>query len=67
MSIGGEFGWGLVFQSMGEGSTTTEYWDGSKVATTTSKIGKASAFGLDVDNNNSVFGPAASLRLNLHF
>ena len=67
MSIGGEFGWGLVLETIGEGSMTTESWDGSKVVNTETKTGKASAFGLDVDNSNSVFGPSATLRLNLHF
>lgn len=69
MSIGGEFGWGLGFQSTGEGSVTTEYWDvaSSSVKTLTTKTGKSSSFALDTDNNNSVFGPSASLRLNLYF
>jgi hypothetical protein len=67
ISIGGEFGWGIVLQTQGEGTSTVEYWDGTKAATTELKRGKSSAFGLDVDNNNSVFGPAATLRINLHF
>lgn len=69
MSIGGEFGWGLSFTSVGQGQVTTESWDFSNnsVKTTTTKTGKSSSFGLDTDNNNSVFGPAATLRLNLYF
>ncbi|GIV27310.1 MAG: hypothetical protein KatS3mg027_1124 [Bacteroidia bacterium] len=69
MSIGGEFGWGLSFSSTGEGQVTTEFWDGANnaVKTQTTKTGKSSSFALDTDNNNSVFGPAASLRLNLYF
>ncbi len=69
MSIGGEFGWGISFKSTGEGQVTTEYWDlvDNAVKTQTSKTGKSSSFALDTDNNNSVFGPAATLRLNLYF
>lgn len=69
MSIGGEFGWGLSFRSVGQGQTTTEFWDSTNgsVKTQTTKTGKSSSFALDTDNNNSVFGPAASLRLNLYF
>ncbi|MCX7727833.1 MAG: hypothetical protein N2203_00010 [Bacteroidia bacterium] len=69
ISIAGEFGWGLGFSSTGEGSTTTEYWDfaSNSVKTIQTKIGKSSRFALDTDNNNSIFGPAGSLRLNLYF
>jgi len=67
MSIGAEFGWGLAFNSTGEGETTTESWNGSAVESTTTKTGKSSSFGLDTDNMNSVFGPAGTIRLGLHF
>jgi hypothetical protein len=67
MSIGGEFGWGLAFSSTGEGETTTESWDGTAVVTTLTKTGKTSSFGFDTDNMNSVFGPAGTIRLGLHF
>ncbi len=69
ISIGGEFGWGISLNSTGEGQVTTEYWDGvsNSLKTTTTKTGKASTFALDTDNNNSVFGPAATLRLNFYF
>ncbi len=50
LSIGAEYGWGLGLTSWGEGETTTEYWNGTGVATVATKTGKASDFGLDVDN-----------------
>jgi hypothetical protein len=52
MSIGAEYGWGLGLSSTGEGEATVESWDlvANGVRSTTSKTGKASSFGLDVDN-----------------
>jgi hypothetical protein len=69
MSIGGEFGWGLGFTSVGEGQVTTESWDfaNNAVKSTTTKTGKQSSFAFDTDNVNSIFGPSGSLRLNLYF
>ncbi len=67
MSIGGEFGWGLAFMSTGAGSETWESTDGSAIGTITHEGTKSSSFGLDTDSNNSVFGPAGSLRLTFHF
>ncbi len=67
LSIGGEFGWGLGLTTVGQNSKTTESWDGSTVKKTEEKTGKSSSFNLDTDNNNSVFGPAGSLRMTFHF
>lgn len=67
MSIGGEFGWGLAFVSNGAGSEMWESTDGTQVATIEHTGTKTSSFGFDTDNNNSVFGPAGSLRLTFHF
>jgi len=67
MSIGAEFGWGLAFNRTGEGETTTDTWNGSAVESTTTNTGKSSSFGIDTDNMNSVFGPAGTIRLGLHF
>lgn len=67
ISLGAEFGWGLAFNFTGEGSTTTDTWNGSAVESTTTKTGKSSSFGLDTDNMNSVFGPAGTIRLGFHF
>lgn len=73
ISIGGEFGWGLVFGS--NGKTTIKYeTQGTPTGATdmtsgtvTSEVKNGSVFGIDTDNNNSVFGSAAILRLNLYF
>ena len=50
MSIGAEFGWGIGFESTGDGETTTETFDGSAVKSTTVKSGGSSNFNLGVDN-----------------
>ncbi|RME18459.1 MAG: hypothetical protein D6799_02870 [Bacteroidetes bacterium] len=73
MSIGGEFGWGLIFGS--NGKTTTKYeTQGTPTGSTdltsgtvTTEVKNGSVFRFDTDNLNSVFGPAATLRLNLYF
>jgi hypothetical protein len=67
MSIGGEFGWGLGFMTNGAPSITLESTDGTTVGTQTLEGTKSSLFGLDTDFNNSVFGPAGSLKLTFHF
>jgi len=67
MSIGGEFGWGLGFQSTGASTTELESTDGATVNVQVVEGTKSSSFGIDTDSNNSVFGPAGSLRLTFHF
>jgi hypothetical protein len=69
IAIGGEFGWGAVLRTMGEGRSKSEYWDfqTSTVKTTIVPTGGFTSFSLDSDNLNSVFGPAGTLRLTLHF
>ncbi len=67
IAIGGEFGWGLAFTTIGEGTTTSEYWSGSDIKSITTPYGGSSSFGFDSDNLNSVFGPAGTIRLTLHF
>jgi hypothetical protein len=73
LSIGGEFGWGLGLSMTGKSTTTYEsvgFANGAantSVGTTEVKGGKSSAFGLDTDNKNGVFGPSASLRMAFHF
>jgi hypothetical protein len=56
MSLSGEYAWGLMLTTAGEGETTTESanltGDGSD--TNTSKSGKSSSFGLDVSNIGSI-------------
>lgn len=69
MSIGGEFGWGIGLTSMGKSKTTIESVGGTTPAPGTATIegAKQGSFALDTDNNNSVWGPTGSLRLNFHF
>ena len=50
MSIGAEFGWGIGFESTGDGEVTTESFDGTAVKSTTTKTGGNSKFNLGVDN-----------------
>ena len=67
ISLGGEFGWGLGFTSFGATSETWESTNGTAIATIVHEGTKSSSFGIDTDNNNTVFGPAGSLRLTFHF
>lgn len=72
LSVGGEFGWGLVFSSTGASSTTMESeglnGSGTEVSSEFTVEGsKSGSFGLDTDNVNQVFGPAGSLRITFHF
>ncbi len=59
ISIGGEFGWGLGFSSIGASETTIQGADAVKG-------GKSSSFGLDTDNNAFGVAPAAVL-VHFHF
>lgn len=72
ISLGGEFGWGIALSTQGKTKTTLESIgtrDGVnyEVGTTKTETAKNGGFSLDTDNRNSIFGPAASLRLNFHF
>lgn len=73
ISLGGEFGWGLGFATGGKVTTTYESVGNTgtggadQVGTTTVEGAGQGTFLLDTDNNNSIFGPTASLRLNFHF
>ena len=76
ISLGGEFGWGLGFSISGKSKTTLESVGatGTNPPGFTSTVGtqeiignKSSAFIFDTDNNNSLFGPSGSIRLNFHF
>ena len=61
ISLSGEYTWGLMFASTGEGERTNESWNGTAVETSTSKTGKSSSFGLDT----GVSG--ASIGINFYF
>jgi len=75
MSLGGEFGWGIGVSSVGKTKTTWEsVGNNGNPANTTDAVGtteiegsKNGGFGLDVDNNNSMWGPSGTLRLNFYF
>jgi hypothetical protein len=68
ISIGAEFGWGLMFSKTKNGEETHEYWGlENSTATTASRFertvqtGGSSAFGFDTDNWGG------SIRLMIHF
>ncbi len=72
LAVGGEFGWGLMFMANGTSSSTveTEGFDsgGNEVqGTFTTEAKNGSGFAIDTDAMNSLFGPAGSLRVTLHF
>ncbi len=67
LAVGGEFGWGLGFSSTGAGTMSTESTDGVAIGTQDIETTKMSSFGIDSDDINGVFGPAANLRITLHF
>lgn len=69
ISFGGEFGWGLGFQSTRGAERTTESYNAATdaVGEQTIETGDSRGFVLDTDNTNSMFGPAGSLRINLYF
>ncbi len=56
MSLSGEYAWGLMMSSTGEGESTIESLNASSDGgtKTTSKTGKSSSFGLDVTNIGSI-------------
>jgi hypothetical protein len=61
VSIGAEYTWGLGFSSTGEGTTTSEYFDGTEVVTMDSRTGGSSGFGIDTGNNGG------AIMLMFHF
>ena len=75
MSIAGEFGWGVRYQSTAEGEVTTESFDtGSdpaafddSIRSVTTKTGKTSDFGLDTDSGNPFSTGTGSLRMTFYF
>jgi len=71
ISIGGEFGMGLGFTTVGKSSVTYETSGtttfGSSIATTQVSSPKSGSFSLDTDNKNSVWGPSGVIRLNFYF
>ena len=72
LAIGGEFGWGLAFTANGTSSTTMQS-EGINAAgaeemlESTVEVNNGSSFGIDTDGNNSVFGPAANIKMTFYF
>ncbi|MCC6371813.1 MAG: hypothetical protein IT236_12460 [Bacteroidia bacterium] len=76
LSVGGEFGWTLMFSSTGRSETTWESAGKSQNTGTTSSTtvkttivdgGQTNSFKLDTDNASVLGGASASLRINLYF
>lgn len=65
ISVGGEYTWGISFQSTGQGTVTTEAGNGSTSTSTTTHTGGNSFFGLD-DGLNTAWG-ASNGNLYIHF
>lgn len=64
LSLGVEFGWGLLFRTTAQNEQVEESWNGTEVVTTTtSTVGKSSNFGLGTDSGV----PAGSVRIMYHF
>jgi len=72
ISLGGEFGWGFMMINNGKSSATVESQALNSAGTfvngeTELEGAKSGEWYLDTDNNNSVWGPAGTLRLNFYF
>jgi len=72
LSLGGEFGWGIGLSTVGKSKTTYEAAGNSggaqdAIGATTIEGSKGGGFSLDTDNNNTMWAPSGSLRINLHF
>jgi hypothetical protein len=75
MSLGGEFGWGIGFSTIGRTETTLESIGistvagstGASVKQTTIDGGTSNHVRLDTDNTNLLGGLSATLRLNVYF
>lgn len=68
VSVGGEFGWGLMFSSQGASTTDVEFWDFANNTDDSDSFegGKESSFGIDTDNN--AFGMATgAVLVHFHF
>ncbi|MFH2095668.1 MAG: hypothetical protein ABIJ16_08190, partial [Bacteroidota bacterium] len=61
ISVGGEFGWGFLFNKTGDGEVTEEQWDGLQIQEIETQTGGGKNFNLDTDN---AFG---AIYLMFHF
>lgn len=64
ISIGGEFGWGLAFQSTGASSTTTKIDAETSI---TENGPSSSGIIIDTDNKGMGLAPSGNLTINFHF
>lgn len=66
ISIAGEFGWGVVYNTGGTQTEIMESEDvtGTLAGTFETETKNGSGFGIDTDAINSVFGPVAQLKLS---
>lgn len=73
LSLGAEFGWGLIFRTTAQNETVRESWDGTAVVeTTSSTVGKSSNFYFNTDqgagtNSPLVLMPTGTFRIMYHF
>lgn len=69
IAVGAEFGWGLGLNHTGDGSRTTESWNGANnsVKSSTVKTGGKSTFGIDTDINSTQMIPTGTVNLTMHF
>jgi hypothetical protein len=67
ISVGGEYTWGITFQSTSTGSMSVEAANGNNSTTTSTNTGGSSSFSLD-SGINSVWGNSGgNLYINFHF
>jgi len=50
MSLAAEYGWGIMFNSVGQGKESVDSYNGTGVTSTTTNTGSSSNFNVDVDN-----------------
>ncbi len=67
ISVGGEYTWGINFQSTAQGTQTVEAANGTTSTSTTTHTGATSNFSLDSGINNPWGAPAGNLYINFHF
>ncbi|HSY76564.1 MAG TPA: hypothetical protein VK890_06895 [Bacteroidia bacterium] len=67
ISVGGEYTWGIMFSSTGQGSASVEAGNGTSSTTTTVNTGGSSMFSLDSGLNTAWGNAAGDLYINFHF
>ncbi|HWY98266.1 MAG TPA: hypothetical protein VNY36_04180 [Bacteroidia bacterium] len=67
ISVGGEYTWGIMFSSTGQGSMSSEAGNGTSSTTTTTNTGGSSMFSLDSGLNTAWGASTGDLYINFHF